>query len=306
MKEADVIAALSRIHGTRAYEADAEIVPFAGTRLLLSTDSFSEREDFLSNLEPEAMGRIMAYNAVSDILACGAKPEGLVQAWNLDAAHDKSFLSRVACGIQEVLDHYCAKVVGGDIGMAREWCWTATVFASCASPVRRVASRRIDFDLYASGPFGAANAAVFLGKPLPEPRFRPPVPGEALFATDSSGGLIDALENFRRVNPGMWLEVDAEAAVSPEVKRALPPGVEGGWSLVGGAGECELLFAVPSGMDVPCCLKIGHGGFASEGEFRLISRGRTGIVHEPPPDYRAIPPEDWLMATAGYWERMGL
>lgn len=301
-----MIAALSRIHGTRAYEADAEIVPFAGTNLLLSTDSFSDREDFLSGLEPEAMGRIMAYGAISDILACGAKPEGLVQAWNLDAAHDESFYSRVARGIQETLVYYGAKVVGGDVGMARDWCWMATVFASCASPVRRVASRRIDFDLYATGPFGAANAAVFLGKPLPEPRFRLPVPSEALFATDSSGGFIDALENFRRVNPGMWLEADAEAAVSSEVKRALPPGVEGGWSLVGGVGECELLFGVPSGMDVPGCLKIGHGGFASVGEFRLLCRGKTGILHEPSPDYRALPPVDWLKATAGYWERMGL
>ncbi len=305
MKEADVIAALSRIHGTRAYEADAEIVPFAGTNLLLSTDSFSEREDFLSNLGPEAMGRVMAYGSVSDILACGAKPEGLVQAWNLDEAHDESFYSRVARGVQDVVEHYGAKVVGGDMGTAREWCWTGTAFASSDAPVRRIASRRIDFDLYATGAFGAANAAVFLGKQIPVPQFRPPVSREALFATDSSGGFIDALENFRRVNPGMWLEVDGDNAIADEVKSGLPEGVESGWALVGGVGEYELLFGVPFGMDVPGCLKIGHGGFASEGEFRLLFRGRTGILHEPPLDYRAITTGEWLNATAAYWERMG-
>ena len=77
--EQSLIETLSRIHATRPFGADAEVVPFEGTNLLVSTDSFSEREDFLSGLEPEAMGRVMAYGAISDILACGAKPDFLVR-----------------------------------------------------------------------------------------------------------------------------------------------------------------------------------------------------------------------------------
>jgi len=308
MKEADLIEALASIHGTRPFEADAEIVPLGGTNLLVSTDSFSEREDFLAGLEPEAVGRMMAYGAIADVLACGAKPEFMVQAWNVDWRHDVAFYSRVAQGVQKAAAHYGARVVGGDVGAAREWCWTATVFAPCASPIRRVASRRVDFDLYSTGPLGALNAAVFLGRPVPEPALRGPVPGEAIFATDTSGGLFDALEGFRRANPGLWLEVDAELAVAPEVARGLPEGAEPGWALVGGVGEYELVFAVPRGAHVGDALKIGTGGFDSGrgGEIVIASGGKTGRMTAPPPDYRDVAPEDWLGATAAYWGSLGL
>lgn len=306
--EQSLIETLSRIHSTRPFGADAEVVPFDGTNLLVSTDSFSAREDFLSGLEPEAMGRVMAYGAIADILACGVKPDFLVQAWNIDDSHDERFYERVAQGIQQVVSHYGAKVIGGDIGSEKEWCWTATVFASCKTPVCRVASQRVDFDLYTMGPLGAANAAVFLGRSIPEPKLRLPVSSSALFATDTSGGLFDALENFRRVNNGMWLELDAERAVSPEVARSLPPGVEKGWALVGGVGEYELVFAVPAGTPVADAVKIGRGGFAAEDEcdFRITYGGKVGRMVSPPPDYRAIKPQDWLGATAEYWASMGL
>ena len=103
MQEQKLIEVFSRIHSTRPFGADAEVVPFEGTNLLVSTDSFSEREDFLSGLEPEDMGRVMAYGAISDILSCGAKPEFLVQAWNVDDSHDEQFYGRVAHGVQQVV-----------------------------------------------------------------------------------------------------------------------------------------------------------------------------------------------------------
>ena len=303
MQEQKLIEVFSRIHATRPFGADAEVVPFEGTNLLVSTDSFSEREDFLFGLEPKTMGRVMAYGAIADILACGVKPDFLVQAWNIDDSHDERFYERVAHGVQQVVSHYGAKVIGGDIGSAKEWCWTATVFASCKTPVRRVASQRVDFDLYATGPFGAANVATFLGRSVPEPALRDPVPGNALFATDTSGGLFDALENFRRVNPGVWLELDAERAVSPEVARSLPPGVEKGWALVGGVGEYELVFVVPAGTSVTDAVKIGRGGFAAQGacDFHIMYGGKIGRMSTPPPDYRSIPRENWLAETAAYW-----
>jgi len=303
MQEQKLIEVFSRIHSTRPFGADAEVVPFEGTNLLVSADSFSEREDFLSGLEPEAMGRVMAYGAIADILSCGTKPKFLVQAWNIDDSHDERFYERVAHGVQQVVSHYGAKVIGGDVGTAKEWCWTATVFASCKTPVCRVASQRIDFDLYTTGLLGAANAAVFLGRTIPEPQLRAPVPSSAIFATDTSGGLFDALENFRRVNNGMWLELDAERAVSPEVVRGLPPGVEKGWALVGGVGEYELVFAVPAGISVAGAVKIGRGGFAAQGEcdFRIMYGGKIGRMTAHPPDYRAIPRENWLAETASYW-----
>ena len=309
MNEPTFIETLSRVHGTRPFGADAEVVPFGGTNLLVSTDSFSEREDFLLGLDPESMGRVMAYGAIADILACGANPEFLVQAWNMDESHDERFYERVAQGVQQVVSHYGAKVVGGDVGSAKEWCWTATVFATSQTPVRRVASQREDFDLYATGLFGAANVAAFLGRPIPEPSLRDPVPRNALFATDASGGLFDALENFRRVNAGILIEVDVERALAPGIAYGLPAGVEPGWALVGGVGEYELLFAVPHGERVEGAILVGRGGFGDfehDGSVRVVCGSRTGHMVSPPPDYRAIPRENWLDATAIYWHSLGL
>ena len=309
MNEPTFIETLSRVHGTRPFGADAEVVPFGGTNLLVSTDSFSEREDFLLGLDPESMGRVMAYGAIADILACGANPEFLVQAWNMDESHDERFYERVAQGVQQVVSHYGAKVVGGDVGSAKEWCWTATVFATSQTPVRRVASQREDFDLYATGLFGAANVAAFLGRPIPEPSLRDPVPRNALFATDASGGLFDALENFRRVNAGILIEVDVERALAPGIAYGLPAGVEPGWALVGGVGEYELLFAVPHGERVEGAILVGRGGFGDfehDGSVRVVCGSRTGHMVSPPPDYRAISRENWLDATAIYWHSLGL
>ena len=304
MNEQTFIEIFSRVHGTRPFGADAEVVPFGGTNLLVSTDSFSEREDFLFGLDPESMGRVMAYGAIADILACGANPEFLVQSWNMDESHDERFYERVAQGIQQVVSHYGAKVVGGDFGSAKEWCWTATVFATSLTPVRRVASQREDFDLYATGLFGAANVAAFLSRSVPEPALREPVPANALFATDASGGFFDALENFRRVNAGILIEVDVERALAPGIAHSLPAGVEPGWALVGGVGEYELLFAVPHGERVEGAILVGRGGFGDfehDGSVRVVCGSRTGHMVSPPPDYRAIPRENWLAETASYW-----
>lgn len=304
MNEQCMIEMFSRIHKTSPYNADAEILPLKDTNLLVSTDSFSEREDFLFGLKPEAMGRVMAYGAITDILACGAKPEYLVQSWNIDRLHDESFYERVAIGIQEVVSNYGAKVVGGDMGVVGDWCWTATVFGESVSPVRRVASKRIDFDLYLTGSCGAANVAAFSHRPLPEPLFREPVPANALFATDVSGGFFDALENIRRVNAGILIEVDVERALAPGIAYGLPAGVEPGWALVGGVGEYELLFAVPHDERVEGAILVGRGGFGDfehDGSVRVVCGFRTGHMVSPPPDYRAIPRENWLAETASYW-----
>ena len=304
MNEQRMIEMFSRIHKTSPYNADAEILPLKDTNLLVSIDSFSEREDFLFGLKPESMGRVMAYGAITDILACGAKPEYLVQSWNMDRSHDERFYERVAIGIQEVVSNYGAKVVGGDMGAVGDWCWTATVFGESVSPVRRVASKRIDFDLYLTGPCGAANVAAFLGCPIPEPSLRDPVPRNALFATDASGGLFDALENFRRVNAGILIEVGVERALAPGIAHSLPAGVEPGWALVGGVGEYELLFAVPHGERVEGAILVGRGGFGDfehDGSVLVVCGSRTGHMVSPPPDYRAIPRENWLAETSSYW-----
>ena len=304
MQEHELIETFANIFGNTPYLADAEILPDNEGFALYSVDSFSEREDFFQNLTPWQIGHQMAYAACSDILACGALPECLLQSWSCDSAHDLDFYKGVSEGVNEVLTHYGAKCIGGDIGIAQEWIWTATITAHASKPITRVASQRIDFDLYSSGPLGEANAAVFCGKPLPIFQLRQPVPPNSIFATDTSGGLIDALENIRRVNHGLHLDLDVNDSLSPKVQNLLPAGVQAGWTLVGGIGEYELLFAIPSGAACHNGIKIGSGHFSnasSENKIRLFLDGKCGILKEAPPDYRDVPKEDWLSVTAEYW-----
>ena len=88
MLEGKFIETLSRIHGTKPYLSDAEIIPQADGFELVSVDSFSEREDFLHGLTPRQIGRQMAIGACADLLACGAKPETLLQSWTSEAVSD--------------------------------------------------------------------------------------------------------------------------------------------------------------------------------------------------------------------------
>ena len=307
MLESNFIETLSKIHGNTPYLADAEIILNANGFELVSMDSFSEQEDFLIGLPPEMVGRQMAIGACADLLACGARPETLLQSWTYDNQHDLLYYEGVAKGIQEVLKHYGAACIGGDVGMAAQWQWTACVIGHAEAPIMRRTSRRIDFDLYVSGPMGGANAAVFCGKPLPCFHLREPVPQEALFATDSSGGFMDALENFRRVNRGLQMDIEVENVLSPEIVDILPSNAEPGWTLVGGVGEYELVFAVPRGFDVRNALQIGCGTFdnSNENDIRLhTADGRCGHIRHAPPDYRNLSSDQWVAATAQYWESL--
>lgn len=304
MQEHELIETFANVFGNTPYLADAEILPDHGDFALFSVDSFSEREDFFQNLTPRQIGHQMAYAACSDILACGALPEYLLQNWSCDSAHGLDFYKEVSEGINEVLQHYGAKCIGGDIGTANEWIWTATVTGHASKPIRRIASQRIDFDLYSSGPLGEANAAIFCGQKLPIFALRQPVPQNALFATDTSGGLLDALENFRRVNHGLCLDLDVNASLSPEVQKLLPAEAQVGWTLVGGIGEYELLYALPKGTACKDGIKIGTGNFcdaSSDNHIRLLWDGKYGVMKEAPPDYRNVPKENWLSVTAEYW-----
>lgn len=304
MRENEFIQLFAEIHGTAPYSADAEIVKHAGGFDLFSIDGFSETEDLFEHTPPEWIGRNMALAACADLLACGVKPEMLLQAWNIDDRKDKAYYRAIACGVEQVLRHYGAICIGGDTGCSRPWSWTATVKGHSATPpVTRIASRRMPFDLYLSGTLGDANLAAFLQESMPEFELRDPVSAEALFATDTSGGLFDALENFRRVNPGLHLCLSLAETISPTVFERCPKEFDPFWALIGGAGEHELLYAVPQGFPAGG-IRIGEGEFADSGgaELLLFAEGKEiGRVRTPPPDFRALPREEWVQATRNYY-----
>ena len=299
MRENDFIAMFADVHGTQPFASDAERF---GDRAV-SMDSFSETEDFFTDTPPEIIGHNLAAGACSDLLASGVRPEILVQSWNIDDSKGMEYYRKTAEGIEKVLRHYGARCIGGDLGCARPWQWTAAVGAECQRPVTRIARSREPFDLYVSGPMGRANFALMQGAAMPEIPLRGPVPGEALFATDTSGGFFDALENFRRVNEGMELFFEAEKVIAPEI--LLSAGADPMLFLIGGAGEYELIYAMPRGMTAPG-IKVGEGQFrpGTENTFRWSLNGKSGKMKTPPPDYRNLPPEKWFAATADHLREM--
>lgn len=307
MREENMTRLFAGICGTEPYTADAEIVRTEYGFELFSTDGFSETEDFLTNTPPETVGHNIAVAACSDLLACGVRPEFLLQALNIDDAKPQEYYRHVVSGIDKVLRRHGARCIGGDLGAAQPWNCTLTVTARSATPpVIRLARSREPFELYISGSMGTANLAAFRREPLPRFAVRDPVPPEALFATDASGGFFDALENFRRVNRGMRLQIDAGQVIAPEVTASLPPGFDPLWALVGGVGDYELVFAAPRGVKADG-VRIGEGEFASgeEDVFEWSLDGRSGRMGSAPPDYRNIAPEEWLDATREYVREMG-
>ena len=295
MNENRMIRAFAAIHGITPFTADAEIFG----DMLITMDSFSRDEDFFNTTPPERIGHKMAAALISDLLACGITGDFIINTWNIDKKVPPSFYEACAEGIEKVLEHYKLRCIGGDLGTADVWSWTAAAagkLPSEATPVRRIASQKIPFDLYASGPFGDANYAAFYKEPMPEIELREPVPAGTLFATDSSGGFMDALENFRRVNPDLTLFLE-DIPISPHPRLPFPEE----FLLIGGVGEYELIYALPRGVKGPGHL-IGHGDFSGRGIHSPSGR----VMTAPPPDYREVPPENRLEATGEFYKEFFL
>ena len=291
MNEQSIIEKIAGIHGTVPFCSDAE--PFG--KMLYSMDSFSKTEDFFEHTSPEIIGHNMAAAACSDLLASGIKPEFLIQTWNVDDAEPEAFYLQAARGIESVLNHYGAKCIGGDMGCSSPWSWTATVGGTAQSaPIQRKTDNKIPFDLYLSGGVGDANIAAFFHREMPKIELREPVPAYALLATDTSGGFMDALENFRRLDPLFSVEIETIPYAEHE---PLPFPEE--FLLIGGVGEYELLYAVPAGMPADG-IRIGKGDFSGS----VIRFMNGGIMKSPPPDYRGIEPQQWLAATEQYYREV--
>ena len=288
MNEIKFINMLSSIHRTTPFGADGEEC----NGMVYTMDSFSPEEDFFTFTPPETIGHNMAAAVISDLLACGVKGEFLINTWNIQPALPEEFYAQCARGIEKVLRHYGMCCIGGDLGStSSSWNWTAVAGGKVPSSgtVRRISSRKIPFDLYLSGPVGDANFHAFNHLPMPEIELRSPVTPETLFATDTSGGFLDALENFIRVNPDLSLHIETiPYANLPE----LPFPKE--FLLIGGVGEYELLYALPRGVRPPEGIYIGSGDFSGRG-ITFASGGRMKSAALP--DYRNTPPEKWLSAT---------
>ncbi len=303
MNEFEFIQQMSKIREAsdrqvnRTWESDSEIVRLKEGFLAVTTDCFSENEDFFQFTPPETIGRNIAWGTLADLCACGLQPQFILQNWNCDPSHPGDYYLEMAQGISSVLSSFGACSLGGDTGCSVPWSWTGTAFSfSEVPPVMRKASRRVPFKLYTAGAFGDANFALIGHAPMPVFECRQPVPQTALFGTDSSGGFFDAIENFRRVNPEMNLTLELDR-IPYAVSGEFPPE----FLLIGGVGEYELIFALPAEEEPPQnVFCIGFGDFSGPVVSLSRSGKKVGEMKNSPPDFRSVSPNEFL-STVQTW-----
>ncbi|HNW44939.1 MAG TPA: AIR synthase related protein [Elusimicrobiales bacterium] len=265
----------SRAQGNALFECDCELVKLGGRWWGLTMDEFSPEEDLFTSESPAILGANLAVATLSDLLAAGIEPEFFMQSLVLPKKAEAAFVDGLTDGIKGVLGKAGCHLCGGDLGSAQNWRYTGFAMGPAAGRgplTRRLAAGACS--LWVTGRFGDANLAV-LNK-LPTPRFELRL-AEAKFISrcaaaciDTSGGLIDSAWQLRTQNPLTRFELDLERIpLAVGVAAAAGNlGVAAETFLLGGAGEYELLFALPEGAHPAQARKLAGMGAVRIGTAR--------------------------------------
>ncbi len=282
------------------FESDAEFVRLGSQLWGLTIDEFSPAEDLFTAENPRRLGANLAAATLSDLLAAGVEPRFFLHALGLPRAADPEFVDGLSTGLAVALEEAGCALAGGDLGVADPWHFTGFAMGPVASPAPL--TRRLTGapqTLWVSGPLGDLNAAAFSGAPTPAIELRAAAAsaarGVSLAGIDTSGGLADALWMLHLASPGVRIEVHPDSVpFAPGVREACAAaGIPPEAALFGGAGEYELLFAVPDPLPEDAAGRLRSAGLTPIGRARA-SAGGTGVVwvardgrdlplREPPP-----------------------
>jgi thiamine-monophosphate kinase len=153
----------------KLYEADSEIIDFNGKRLVYNIDEFSE-EDLLRDEEPHILGWNMAAGCISDILACGGKPEYYAHSLVMRNSWTKAYVEKLSMGIADVLKESGASFIGGDFGISGNWRYTGSVIGNLEGPPMLRSGAKAGDLIFISGEVGIGNLEAALklygGNPL--------------------------------------------------------------------------------------------------------------------------------------------
>lgn len=271
---------------------DSAVVRLASPRLVVSTDTLTEGQDFLlPATRPEWIGAKAAVQNLADVAAMGARPTALVVALSAPGTADVTTLEGISRGLAARAGRDGAVVVGGDLGAADALSLTVTALGALAeghAPILRTGARAGDVLAVGSPLLGRSGAGlawiladrhhealaadVVAWHNAPDPRLelgwtaarRPDGTARASAMIDVSDGLVrDGGRLARR--SGVVIDLDREA-LAADVRAladlAAPLGADP-WSWVLHGGEEHAMLATFPADDVP------------EG-FRPI-----GVVHRP-------------------------
>ena len=213
-------------------------------------DEFSPEEDLFGDIEPAVLGHNLVTAVLSDLFACGARPEFFMHSMVLSQRTDNYFVDQLAKGMSSTLDKTGCYLLGGDVGRSDNWRYTG--FAMGPIESGRNVSRVLPAErqsLWITGTIGDANLAALMRQSAPlfelrlaEARY---ISKNATGCIDTSGGLMDALWSLRTVNPMLRFEVDIAALPIDDavIEFCATNDIPVEAFLFGGAGEYELLFS---------------------------------------------------------------
>lgn len=268
--------------------SDSEIVELNGQLLAITMDEFSE-EDCFGDMTPQNLGWNMTVATVSDLLAVGALPTFFIHS--ISSKTNNSYIKEFSKGISNVLKKLGAFLIGGDVGQSEFLRYSATAIGTLSN--NKYLSRElpnIEQDLWITGTLGDANLAALLIKPAPifelrldEAEF---IRNSATACIDTSGGFIDAVWILNDINPGLKFNLNSLTfPIDEKIKEYCEgSGMPINAFLYGGAGEYELMFAVPRGENVNIkatkigTISVGSGLFVDDVE-----------ILEAPPCPRSFP-----------------
>lgn len=303
MSEHDIIRVFSEafrrspLQRNGLFECDAELIRIGDQLWALTMDEFTPEEDLFTSENAEVLGANLATATLSDLLAAGASPAWFMHAVSLPKTADPAFISALSVGIDAVLSEAGCCFCGGDTGCADTWRFCGFAMGPVQEkPLTRVMPCEPQ-TLWVTGALGDANLAALTGSPTPrfELRLREMeiIRRLATVCIDTSGGFFDAIWMLHLLNSSLRFEIEAERLpIAPCVREAARAmGFPAEAALLGGAGEYEMLFALPAGLGDPGIAASRVGSVRPDpepGVFIHRDDKLTIAMTDPPPCPREV------------------
>lgn len=143
---------------------DAAVVRLPGPRLVITTDSLVEGQDFLlPATRPAWIGAKAAVQNLADVAAMGAQPRAVVVALNAPESTDLAVLEGISRGLAQRCGRHGASVVGGDLGRSEQLTITVTAVGALdgeAPAVQRSGARPGDVLAIGAAQLGRSAAGL--------------------------------------------------------------------------------------------------------------------------------------------------
>ncbi|MGD8400278.1 MAG: thiamine-phosphate kinase [Bacillota bacterium] len=243
----------------RVFEADAEIIQFAGQRLLFNTDDFSD-EDLLRDTDPYTLGWNLAVGGLTDILATGGSPLYFAHSLVVGKTWSKEYIRQFTRGIAAVLKAAQVNFIGGDLGFSERWRYTATAIGVLDGQPLLRSNAKVGDQIYLTGRMGTGNLEAYLKlfsdqkgwgglvRPLKN-QFRLRVTEAGLIrkyanaCIDTSDGVFNALNTIAELS-GVGFEVSGLPYIKAGRLLAQVFALPELLLFLGECGEYELLFTI--------------------------------------------------------------